>query len=347
MRNIVVIAVVVAVATPVGILLARRPTAEPRQRGVAHPRAAGGIGIPIPPDGVRGIARDARTLLALHDAGVRRDPAGAQQALEALKNPSDHVCKAGLWVLSRLESADHLAAVRAVASRERRYDPFSMREEALAAAARIEAAAGGPPADLAQLGTRMRAVVARAGLSPSQAAAALRAGQEADPHAFALARAVARQLADMALAARDRGMRDPAAALPFDVSLVPGAKAKVEMSAYPPEERARILVETLAGKRVQRGEDDPLIQLLTDEGPSARPAILAAPAALAQDPPGTHTSAAFGGLLDALAGIGGTPEAVALVEKLCDHPDKYVASQARIARTRLEPGGRAMYEFPF
>ena len=59
------------------------------------------------------------------------------------------------------------------------------------------------------------------------------------------------------------------------LTLTPAAQTKAELSAYAPAKRIPLLIDTLARKRVLTFDDDFLIQLLINEGPAARPQIIA------------------------------------------------------------------------
>lgn len=273
-------------------------------------------------------------IVKAHEAGVQGKVDAVDELLPLLQHERREVCLAALWSLARLGDQKALPAIDTLAADGS--DPLRVAACARAVAARIQAAAGEPPANRAELAQRMRRLVRSADLTPAALEASVKRAHRTDPARVALAEAVLVQLSDMALVAADRGIPSPADASPVNLSLHPMARLKAELSAYPKAERIQRLVATLATAESGAGDVPRYIQLLIDEGPAALPVVLAQLEAQRRtDAPNSHVP--YAALFRALQGLGGE-DALAPVAAFRSHPDRWVRHYAEQTHWLLSRG---------
>ncbi|HEX3000426.1 MAG TPA: hypothetical protein VHR86_09360 [Armatimonadota bacterium] len=280
-------------------------------------------------------------ILALHDAGLKRDEAALPRLFTALAAGPAEVQLTALWSLARLGRQEALPAIRSMIADTQASDLLEAESYARVVAAQLQATQPKPAPDTAHLRQQMQALLQTVGLPAATACRTLLLDpQTADPRTLALSKWTALQLADMVLVASKRGVILPAKASPLNLSLLPAAKVKAELSAQPRRRQIRYLVRTLAEKRNLNEDTDYLVQCLANEGTPARPAILARLKAMRKESPATYTSAAPLALFHSLEGIGGTPDSAAVVGAFRDHPDPHVRAYADDSYRLLARGVR-------
>lgn len=300
--------------------------------------AAAPAGAPFPPGlpAVDHPEKNYALVLDLHDAGLGQKAMPHTQVVGALSHSSYGIRYCALQAAGRLGLHDALPAVRKLQHASDKMDFAGLRECAVVVEARIEATSAGQAGTLEQLRTQMAAVLKATGLDAGGAEAALRAGEKADHHRFHLAHHAALQIADMALRAGDRGLRNPMRAAPFNVALDLGAAPRAEASGLARPQRDGKILNSLVTGTANQAAFYCLEQILIDEGPAVRPTITAWLKTMAAEPPGKRPGRAFQALLEVLEGVGADAEATAAVKKLTGYGDRWVQLFARQTSERLQ-----------
>lgn len=274
----------------------------------------------------------------IRDIGLQGDATKLEMVTAALQHSHHLVRMQALWTLARLGRPETIPAVE----EQTTVRMWEVPTYAGIVAAQLRATAI-PANDLAGVRQRMEALMQEVGMTPDQVKEIL---AKADPRESVYedkerlaALWLLRELADLARAAAQRGMLNAATVSPVPLTLTPAAQTKAELSAYAPAKRIPLLIDTLARKRVLTFDDDFLIQLLINEGPAARPQIIARLEMMRQKTRNEHSAIGFAALFSALAGIGGE-DAAATVGSFRNDEEERVRYYAKQTYEYLNRGQR-------
>jgi hypothetical protein len=154
-----------------------------------------------------------------------------------------------------------------------------------------------------------------------------------------------RQMADFVAEGCEAGVPNAASVAGMNFSLDHATQLKVRLAPMSKKQRIDWLIESIARKKVIRGEDYYEVRALADEGTEAVEPILAKLRTLKSNREG-YTYTGISTLFEPLACIG-DKRAIPVVQSFVGDSDKWLNHYARQQLERLEAGYRTPYKIDY